>query len=490
MGVMRFILPPDRITDDMAQQAYLSGYDRIPWRARIRLSQGELSLERGTSESGTLQIPWLVDGHGPMVISTGTLMEGSEPYYLPLELARGKISQVRNQLSDWQMVGLLVRREVHEKVAEAVHHLTVAAVAERGSAESNASSEKALRLAVDAASMLAGCYAEQALAARRRATPKLPTLLVGNVGSARLDNHVSKQFLHAFNAACVPMTWREIETSEENRYWDTSDQQIDWCRTNLLQVCGGPLLLFDQRAIPDWIALYEDDFESLLTFATEFVQAVVVRYRNDVDLWVCAGRVNTTEVLSLTEEERIKIVAQAIELTQAIDPETPVVISVDQPWAEYLGQRDADFPPLHFADALLRADLGLAGVMLEMNIGYYPGGTGPRDALEFSRLLDYWSALQVPLYVSLTLPSAVTADPLAQRQVRVPPGDWSPQGQQAWIDRFLPLILAKPSVQGVLWNQLRDSEPHDFPHGGLFDLRRHAKPALRQIAAVRQTYLR
>ena len=37
--------------------------------------------------------------------------------------------------------------------------------------------------------------------------------------------------------------------------------------------------------------------------------------------------------------------------------------------------------------------------------------------------------------------------------------------------------LAKPMVQGVIWNQLRDSDPHDFPHGGLFDDRRHAELA-------------
>ena len=29
--------------------------------------------------------------------------------------------------------------------------------------------------------------------------------------------------------------------------------------------------------------------------------------------------------------------------------------------------------------------------------------------------------------------------------------------------------MAKPAVQGVIWNQLRDNQPHDFPHGGLFD---------------------
>jgi hypothetical protein len=50
--------------------------------------------------------------------------------------------------------------------------------------------------------------------------------------------------------------------------------------------------------------------------------------------------------------------------------------------------------------------------------------------------------------------------------------------------------LAKPTVRGVFWTQVRDSEPHAFPHAGLFDLRRHPKPGLRQLATIRQADLR
>ena len=51
------------------------------------------------------------------------------------------------------------------------------------------------------------------------------------------------------------------------------------------------------------------------------------------------------------------------------------------------------------------------------------------------------------------------------RPAHVAPGSWNAKTQQAWIARYLPLILAKSYVQGVLWNQLHDSQPHDFPHG-------------------------
>ena len=81
-------------------------------------------------------------------------------------------------------------------------------------------------------------------------------------------------------------------------------------------------------------------------------------------------------------------------------------------------------------------------------------------------------------------------DPLAHLADRLPPPGSTPRTQQAWAARYLPLLLAKPYVQGIFWNQLRDTQPHDFPHGGLFDLRRHPKPALRTLASIRQAHLK
>ena len=60
----------------------------------------------------------------------------------------------------------------------------------------------------------------------------------------------------------------------------------------------------------------------------------------------------------------------------------------------------------------------------------------------------------------------------------------------SWVARYVPLMLSKNFVQGVIWNQLHDSRPHNFPYGGLFDLRRRAKPALRTLAALRQAILK
>jgi hypothetical protein len=490
MGLMRFLLPPDRIMEETARQSYLSGFERIPWQVHAELDNNELVLERATSDSASLHIPWPVEGYGRLILSTGTLMERSEPYYLPLELARGEVGQVRNQLAEWRAIGLMGCEDVDEKAAEATRYFSKAVAAEQGSPESNQWAEQAIRTALEASHLLATAYTEQALAVRRRAVQRLDSFLGANLGVSPLEDYTAREVLQTFNAAGIPMSWREVETQEEHFFWDIVDKQLQWCQANRLSVVAGPLLQFDPRTIPDWLYLYEDDFDSLLDFASQFVRTVVNRYRGQVDLWVCAGRVNTAATFSMTEEEKVRLAARAVEQTRLLDPDTPVVVSFDQPWAEYLSRREMDFSPLHFADALVRANLGLTGLMLEINVGYDPGGTMPRDPIEFSRQMDYWSLLGVPLYLSISAPSGSHADPLASRQTKLPPGSWSPKAQQTWVSRYVPLLLAKPAVHGLLWNQLRDAEPHDFPHGGLFDLRRHPKPALRQLASIRTAHLK
>jgi len=492
MGLMRFVVnPPERIVEDAIHQAYMSGLDRIPWPSRIRLEEGGFVLERSVADSGNLHIPWYLEGHGWITLTTGSLMERSDPYHLPLELARGQIAQVRNQLFDWEALGLAVPDSISQRLAEAVELLS------RAVTESNAVDETArlagqsLVAAYEAGEQLAACYVEQALAIRRQAGQRRPCFWGANLGMSLLDTFTADQFLQTFDTGCIPLVWREVESSEGVRSWHVSDSQIQWCKKHRLKVCGGPLLNFDARAMPDWLYLYEEDPESIHTFASEYLQAVVGRYQGQVDYWLCAARSNTAEVLSLSEEDRVRLTARAIELVHEIDPYTPVIVVFDRPWGEYAGHRETDFPPLQFADALARAEIGLGGIMLEMNLAYLPDGTPLRSLVDCSRQVDSWGQLGLPLYIALSIPSSAHIDPLAQRFSKTLPDSYSytPKSQQLWARRYLSLFLAKASVQGVLWTQLRDVEPHDFPHGGLFDLRRHPKPVLRTLASLHQAYL-
>ncbi|MDY0167289.1 MAG: hypothetical protein RBS80_12145 [Thermoguttaceae bacterium] len=491
MGVMRFrIHPPERLTDEMVQQAYLTGLDRVAWRVESSAENGVLSLYRSTSESANLHMPWHIERHGMITVSSGSLMERPAPYLIPLELARGTLSQLRDQLSDWQSIGLNVPQPVRERVLGAMQSFARATTNQDDLPTCTQHSEASLRQSFEAAVLLVATYTDQCIAVRRRGGGRLSAWLGGDLGAGLLDDATGTNFLRTFNAANVPICWHEIEATEGSSYWPICDRQIEWCRAHNLRTVAGPLLKLSPHGLPDWLALWEDDFDNLLAFVEEFVRSAVTRYRGQVDLWQCAGRVNTGDVLCLSEQDKLRLTARSVELVRQLDPEVPAAISLDQPWAEYMSRHDADFPPLHFADTLIRAGLNISGLVLEMNLGASPGGTLPRSPLELSRQLDAWGALGLPLYLYLSTPSDVTNDPLARRSVQLPPGKWTPRIQQAWIARYVPLMLAKPYVAGVFWNQLRDAELHEFPHTGLFDHHGRPKPALKTLGAIRHAHLR
>src|SRR5690606_7533507 len=197
--------------------------------------------------------------------------------------------------------------------------------------------------------------------------------------------------LEAFNTAIVPFSWSQIESDEGRRDWTLCDAQIQWCQTAGVRVCGGPLLELSRSALPDWLFLWEGDFENLLAVAGDHVRAVVQRYRGKASFWNVAGRLMTGEALGLDDEQKLRLIVRAIEVVRTVDRQTPVIVTFDQPWAEFMARQESDLTPMYFADALVRADLGVAGIGLEMTIGYDGKSTLPRDWIEFGRHLDRWS---------------------------------------------------------------------------------------------------
>ncbi len=495
MGLMRFLVhDTNQMSQERANRAYLCGHDRVPWPSQALWTNELLILERRVEDSGTFYLPWEVEGFGELMLGTATLRERERPYLLEVELARGKLNQVRNQIAEWTGIGLNVPERLQELVREATRHFARAATHQHDPETAAPAAMESLRVALDAVALLTSSYADQALSARHRTDPKLSTLLGASLGPSTLDEKMARQFLSAFNCGVVPLTWKHIEGREGQYDWSLSDHQVEWCQSNGLTAVGGPLLRLDKSTLPEWLSFWEDDFATLVSFVCDFVEQTVGRYRGRIHLWECTACTNTGTGLPLTEEQRLRLTVRAIEATRQVDPEAQCLIRVDRPWAEYMTSGDWDLSPIYFADALARAELGLAGVNLEVNVGYMPGGSPLRDTLEVNRLLDLWSYLGLPLYLSLTFPTSDEDDPLAFERGRpVPKGSpegWTPAAQRNWIERNLPLILAKRTVYGVFWNQLSDAEEHPFPHGGVFSAEGRPKPALAALGAMRKYHLK
>ena len=105
------------------------------------------------------------------------------------------------------------------------------------------------------------------------------------------------------------------------------------------------------------------------------------------------------------------------------------------------------------------------------------GSQGPRTDLKAAAI-----GAVVLLREHLGLRRTRHPRPSIEREIPPPP-------LVAWIERHVPLLLAKPPVQVILWNQLSDAAPHHYPHGGLFDAQDQPKPALESLRKIRQQLL-
>ncbi len=136
-----------------------------------------------------------------------------------------------------------------------------------------------------------------------------------------------------------------------------------------------------------------------------------------------------------------------------------------------MSRRDHDLSPLQFADTLVRPDLGVAGIGLELNLGAGPCCTLPRDLIEVGRQIERWTMLGLPLVILLTVPSQ---------------GDgFSPQIQQRLLEGYLELFSAKSAIHAVFWPQLRDLTTGDDAHRGLVDSFGQPNAVLAALAAFR-----
>jgi hypothetical protein len=496
MGTMTFQLPaglPADAVRELERTCIVGGPDNMPWPTEVHFRDGHMSVRRAVDESGNLVVPWPVEHHGLLLGTSATLMERQAPYDLVIELARGKVNQVRNQVADWRAGGLQLPPDLQQQIHE-LSLLFGRAVTAGAGGEGTRLAQTALELAYRAADAVVRAYVEQVFHIRHQRQERLETGFGCRLGPAVPDGPAAQALGQAWNAASVPMSWHAVESEEASYRWEASDALLAWAAGQGLEVTAGPLIDFSSAQLPAWLWLWERDVPSLATFMCKFVEAAVRRYRTRVRRWHLTAASNWASVLSLGEDELLGLTYRLGETARQVDPSLELVVGVAQPWGEYMATADRTHSPFVFADTLIRSGLNLAALEVEAVMGVSPRGSYCRDLLELSRLLDLYALLGVPLQVTLGYPSDAAADPDADPELRVGGGSWaggfSPATQADWATACSALAVCKPYVRGVSWCHWSDAAPHQFPHCGLLDRDGRPKPALDRLTDLRTRHLR
>ena len=495
MGTMTFLVPTDldaEAAQELEHACVAGGPDNMPWPTRVQVEPGRLTVQRDVGESGYLVVPWSMDRRGLLMATTATLMERPEPYDLQVELARGKVNQLRCQAADWQAGGLQMPATLEDTVLK-TGVLFGRAATEAQAEQAGKLARAALDTSFQAAEELTQLYISQVFQVRHQRDDRLNTLLGCRVAGAANAEQLDT-LLPACNSICLPLRWSAIETTEGSYYWDQVDSVLDWAEARGIMVTAGPVIDFSSAQMPDWLWLYERDLRSLDKFMSNYLGNALRRYRKRVRRWLLTSASNSAAVLSLGEEELLWLTIKLVQVARQIDPGLELSVGLSQPWGEYMAVEERTHSPFIFADTLIRSELNLSALDVELLMGIASRGSYCRDLLDTSRMLDLYALLGVPLRVTLGLPSSSVPDPHADPELRVAAGRWRgdfcPSVQADWTAVYGALPLCKPYVQAVHWAQFSDTVTHQFPHCGLVDPSGQSRPALRQLQQLREEHLR
>ena len=255
MGVMRFLVQPAEAAMNWPEStsAYITALDGRVFQGRAELSGNVLSCTRASSESGKLHVAWPIPGLGRPVLTTASLPESEQPYLLTLELARGRIGELRDQAFQWQFAGMVISPEYTDLMKSAFTDFSKASASRSEPlAASQLAHEARARRVVPAKSWLGPtrCNASKAARRRRRIRPRCSA---ARSTPECLTEPLKRSFFQTFSAAAVPIEWSRVEPTEGTYDWQPLDTLVDACLRRRCVVRGGPLLDLSPAGLPTWL---------------------------------------------------------------------------------------------------------------------------------------------------------------------------------------------------------------------------------------------
>lgn len=468
MGLMRFSIE----TEDLLPSLGVKTADFVTFDGRVISAESShssdlLECSRAQTDSSKLRILCNL-GDRQTVVQTTSLPESADTYSLELEVARGELARLRNFFHLWKGSGLKSSEVLEDKVQQAHKAFRKGIFADNPAS----ASLESIRLTHEAIELLTQLYTQQRITYRQQRTQKFPMF----VGCRLTDPPLHEDhFLEAFNSAFITTRWAELEPRDGDYEWSRLDALVDWAVDNRLPVIGGPLLDLSEDSFPAWISPWKTDLVNLDSFTADFVETVVSRYIGRIRHWEVVCGANRGGANNMTEEQRLNLVARAIEAAEQVDEQIQISLRVVQPWGEYLNTTDNRLPAIQFVDTLRRSGAKVSEVNLEVRFGSTELDSLQRDSLCLSQLLDHWSLLQMPINVIAALPEPIReSDPFSRVQWQI---------QQ--MEDMLLMCLSKERVTGFYCLNWSEQTVRDEP---LVDADNCLHPVVSSFSALERTH--
>lgn len=252
----------------------------------------------------------------------------------------------------------------------------------------------------------------------------------------------------------------------------------------------GPLLDASPNGLPPRL-LEADDFDARRNLLMAQVRERVSDLPGSVKLIHAVSGLNGTGHRHLSYPQQLQTTIDVLQTLEDSANRIPTMISFDGPWCERLAWSVGGTHALQIADSLLRRGVSINMLGLEINLDYSPTGSLPREPLQWVELIDVWSQFGLPLIVLLRAPFDHSPKASSDSQdfvVNQPRGGMTDAQRLNLLETVIPMLLARPALQGILWQQARDGDDARYPSAGLLDEQSRPKAPLHLLEKLRKQY--
>ena len=479
--------------------AHLLGTDRVPLRAEIKFSNGEIICEPKARGAAALALMWPVKGiakqaasspnagifesgapGGRLMLETTRLVERARPYILNVELARGQLMRISLKREDWGLYDYTDGAAIYQQVDRA-RDLLVSAITATNEARASEIGDAAIAASVRAGETVATFHADLFLK-RRIADHKIVKRPLGcRIDAvAECQTHI-EPLSQAVDFAQLPFSWRTLEPTEGNYQPGATEQCVQLLRTRKMPIWGQTLLSFERTNLPDWLPALADDYDQIRERAARQIKYVLKQFGAHVRAWEVIGGIHACSAFKFSFEQLMDLTRVATILVKQMSPRSKAIIGIVLPWGEYYATDPRTIPPPLYAEMAVESGINFDAFGLELQFGANDHGLYVRDLMQISALLDRFGNLGKPLHITAAgVPSS--GGSAMQGSWR---GPWSEEVQARWLREFYRIALSKPFVETVSWRLLADhAEEEDS--SGLLRTDMSPKPACEELKSLRR----